>query len=116
MAGQSDETLPQLVTRVEDLGDYCSPEGWLIADLIDMLEAWRAKYPLARIKFDSGSECDGELLIRWDEPETPEEVAERLEADARWKQIHTRKRAALESLTPEQREALGLESWQWFVL
>ena len=112
MAGQSDETLPQLVTRDEEIGDYCPPDGWLIADLIDMLEAWRAKHPFARVEFSPGSEYDGELRIYWSEPETPEEVAHRLDARKRWEQEQAQKRAALEAMTQEQREALGYGHWR----
>jgi hypothetical protein len=112
MTEQNDETAPLMVEREEDLGEYCPPDGWLIADLMDMLEAWRAACPNARIKFAYGSAYEGELNIYWTEPETPEEVTERIETRKRWEHEQAQKRTVLEALTQEQREALGYGYWR----
>lgn len=112
MTDQDGEAAPLMVEREEDLGDYCPPDGWPIADLIDVLEAWRAACPDARIKFAYGSSDDSELNIYWTEPETPEEVVERLETRKRWEHEQAQTRAALEALTREQREALGYGHWR----
>lgn len=111
MSAHDDQRL--MLDREFDLTDFCAATSITLADFARQVDELARKLPDALVSYERGWDGDpDEFKIRWQSLETDAEMQERLERDARWRNQQEVKRAALDALTQEQRDALGLGHWR----